>query len=61
MDDLPSCPFCGGYAHLDNRYSYFREAVIYCEGCNSVFALDDCNATIEELLEAWYRRSPDGR
>ena len=56
MDDLPSCPFCGGYVHLDKSYSYFRDVVIYCECCNSIFALDDCNATTEDLLMAWYRR-----
>lgn len=51
------CPFCGGYAHLDKAYSYFRDIVIYCEGCDAVFTLDDCNATAEDIVNAWNRRS----
>lgn len=34
MTELKPCPFCGGYVHLDEAYSYFRDFVLYCEGCN---------------------------
>lgn len=61
MGDLKPCPFCGGYVHLDKAYSYYSDIVIYCEGCDSVFSLDDCNKSAEELCEAWNRRVDDGR
>lgn len=56
-DDLKPCPFCGGYAHLDKAYSYYRDIVIYCEGCDTVFTLDDCDATAEDVVNAWNRRA----
>ena len=58
MDKLKPCPFCGGEAHLDKSYSHFRDTVIYCEGCDVVFTLDDCNATAEEVAKAWDNRVP---
>lgn len=57
--NLKPCPFCGGYAHLDKTYSYFRDIVIYCEECDTVFTLDDCNATEEDIVNAWNRRAED--
>jgi len=59
MSELKPCPFCGGYAHLDKAYSYFRDIVIYCEECDTVFTLDDCNATAEDIVNAWNRRAED--
>lgn len=56
-DELKPCPFCGGYAHLDKAYSYYRDIVIYCEGCDTVFTLDDCDATTEDVVNAWNRRA----
>ena len=56
-DELKPCPFCGGYAHLDKAYSYYRDIVIYCEGCDTVFTLDDCDATAEDVVNAWNRRA----
>lgn len=55
---LKPCPFCGGYAHLDKAYSYFRDAVIYCEGCDIVFTLDDGDADTKKIVETWNRRAP---
>ena len=58
MSDLKPCPFCEGEnVHLDKAYSYFRDIVIYCEGCDMVFTLDDCNTTEQEVIEAWNRRA----
>ena len=57
MDKLRPCPFCGGYAHLDKAYSYYRDIVIYCEGCDTVFTLDACDATAEDVVNAWNRRA----
>lgn len=54
--ELKPCPFCGGYAHLDKAYSYFRDTVVYCEGCDSVFTLDDLDKREEEIINAWNRR-----
>ena len=59
MAELKPCPFCGGYAHMDKAYSYFRDIIVYCEGCDSVFTLDDCGATAEEVANAWNRRAED--
>ena len=56
--ELKPCPFCGERsAYLDKAYSYFNDTVIYCENCDIVFALDDVNATEEQLIEAWNRRT----
>lgn len=55
---LKPCPFCGGEGvHLDKAYSYFRDIVIYCEGCDMVFTLDDCSTTEEDIANAWNRRT----
>ena len=60
--ELKPCPFCGeNAAHLDRAYSYYSDTVIYCENCDTVFSLDDCNATEEQLVEAWNRRSDNAR
>ena len=53
---LKPCPFCGGEVRFDTAYSYFRHTVIYCDGCDMVFTLDDCIATKEQITEAWNRR-----
>lgn len=55
---LKPCPFCGGEAHLDKAYSYFRDIVIYCEKCDCVFTPDDCNAITDEVIRAWNTRKP---
>lgn len=55
--DLKPCPFCGGDVRFDEAYSYFRDTVIYCDSCDMVFTLDDCEATNSEIVEAWNRRA----
>ena len=55
QNELKPCPFCGGEVRLDEAYSC-QDAVIYCDGCNMVFTLDDCIATKEQIAEAWNRR-----
>ena len=56
--ELKPCPFCGeNAAHLDKAYSYYSDMVIYCESCDTVFSLDDCNATEEQFVAAWNRRA----
>lgn len=59
-DDLNSCPFCGGDVHFDRSYSYFRDVVIYCDECDTIFALDDCTAVDSDLARAWNRRADNG-
>lgn len=61
MIELKPCPFCGECAaHIDKAYSYYSDKVIYCENCDIVFSLDDCNAKEEQLIEAWNRRADNG-
>ena len=61
-EKLKPCPFCGGYVHLDEAYSYFRDFVLYCEGCDMVFTLDSICATKKDLIEAWNQRAePENR
>lgn len=60
--ELRPCPFCGGTAHIEKN-SWMTEAVrdhiIYCEGCDSYFAIDDVDAKEEDLIEAWNRRAKE--
>lgn len=56
MDELKPCPFCGGDVRFDEAYSYFRDSVIYCDGCDMVFTLDDCTASDDDIARAWNRR-----
>jgi len=53
---LKPCPFCGGYVHQDHSASYYRELVLYCEGCDMYFALDAFNAETKDLINAFNRR-----
>lgn len=59
-DDLNPCPFCGGDVRFDKAYSYFRDSVIYCDGCDMVFTLDDCAASDDDIVRAWNRRADHG-
>jgi Lar family restriction alleviation protein len=58
--DLKPCPFCGGDVRFDKAYSYFRDSVIYCDGCDMVFTLDDCAASDVDIIKAWNRRADNG-
>ena len=58
--DLKPCPFCGGNVRFDEAYSYFRDIVIYCDSCDMVFTLDDCETTASEIADAWNRRADNG-
>ena len=60
MDKLKPCPFCGGDVRLDKGYSYFRDNMIYCDGCDMVFTLDDCAASDDDIVRAWNRRADNG-
>ena len=53
---MKPCPFCGGDVRFDKAYSYFRDSVIYCDGCDMVFTLDDCTASDDDIARAWNRR-----
>ena len=59
-EKLEPCPFCGGVVRFDKAYSYFRDSVIYCDGCDMVFTLDDCAASDDDIVRAWNRRADDG-
>lgn len=60
MTELNPCPFCGGDVHFDRSYSYFRDVVVYCDECDTIFALDDCTAVDSDLVRAWNRRADNG-
>lgn len=60
MIELKPCPFCGGDVRFDKAYSYFRDSVIYCDGCGMVFTLDDCAASDDIIVRAWNRRCGNG-
>lgn len=60
MDKLKPCPFCGGGVRFDNDYNYFRDNMIYCDGCDMVFTLDDCSASDDDVVRAWNRRADNG-
>ena len=59
MAELKPCPFCGGSVRFDKAYSYFRDSVIYCDDCDMVFTLDDCQASDDEICAAWNSRNAD--
>lgn len=59
MKEIKACPLCGGYVHVDNGPTYFREHILYCEGCDMYFALDSYNATENDLIKAFNRRHSD--
>jgi hypothetical protein len=59
-EKLKPCPFCGGYVHQDKTVSYFRDYVIYCEGCDMYFALDSFNAEGSDLIEKFNKRAGNG-
>lgn len=59
MYELKPCPFCGGSVRIETGYSYFHDYVVYCDMCDSVFALDDCRANIDDVRKAWNRRAED--
>lgn len=60
MIELKPCPFCGGDVSFDKEYSYLRDSVIYCDGCDMVFTLDDCTSSDDDIARAWNRRVSDG-
>lgn len=59
MNELKPCPFCGNDVHMEAGYSYFHEYVVYCNMCDTVFTLDACYASENEVREAWNRRVSD--
>ena len=61
MEKLKPCPFCGGPACIETKpwNILARDNIIYCEGCDSYFLLDDVFAKEEDLVEAWNRRAND--
>ena len=57
---IKACPFCGGYVHTDRSASYFRNNMLYCEGCDMYFALDSIYKGMDDLIAAYNRRSEGG-
>lgn len=59
MDDLKSCPFCGGGAHIREIRSC--DMVLYSVSCDRVgcygFELTACFPSPEEAAEEWNRRA----
>ena len=61
MEKLKPCPLCGGYVHIDNSPSYFRDHMLYCEGCDMYFSLDSVHATEDDLILAFNKRVAQNR
>nr|DAD81982.1 MAG TPA: hypothetical protein [Siphoviridae sp. ctAvK3]DAE15178.1 MAG TPA: hypothetical protein [Siphoviridae sp. ctdVv30] len=45
-------PVLRGYVHLDEAYSYFRDFVLCCDGCDMVFTLDSICITNDRSMES---------
>ena len=58
--DLKPCPFCGGNVRFDKAYSYFRDSVIYCDGCDIVFTMYGSDALDDDVARVWNRRVDNG-
>lgn len=59
--ELKRCPFCGGYAHLDDP-SETGDYGVSCENCGAfvMFGKEEGECqTKEEATEAWNRRADD--
>lgn len=56
--ELKRCPFCGGYAHLDDP-SEMGDYGVSCENCGLfvMFGRDGECQTREEAADAWNRRN----
>lgn len=57
-NELKRCPFCGGYAHLDDP-SEMNDWAVSCENCGAfvMFGTEEGECqTKEEAAEAWNRR-----
>lgn len=58
--ELKPCPFCGGDVRFDKACIYFKDSVIYCDGCDMVFTLDDRAASDDDIIRVWNRRRRNG-
>mgnify|MGYP004502718599 CR=1 FL=1 len=57
MNDLKPCPFCGGKAVF---CADCCGAVVACLECDIVFATAEINTSVQQLAEAWNRRTDNG-
>ena len=63
MDELKSCPFCGGNALLSHDYDGIGASYIRCEKCGveSIRFLRSFEiASDEKAVEFWNRRADNG-
>jgi hypothetical protein len=58
-EELAPCPHCG-YEAVRIEQNFFGP-FIYCDGCDSKFALDSVYASRERLARAWNRRTQDAQ
>ena len=60
-EQLGICPHCGNEeVRITDEYLYcFGRKVVYCDYCDSMFALDAINATEEDLIKAYNKRDSD--
>lgn len=59
MNDLRTCPFCGGEAETQNTYAIgVWEA--FCTVCGARTGYPAGGRTEAEAIEAWNRRATDG-
>ena len=60
MDELKSCPFCGGKAHIEQYMQPKEEWRIMCMNCPTRFGRY-AGLTKKEVIKAWNTRTPKER
>ena len=64
MAELKPCPFCGGDAKLKEfcmRIRMFKQKKYYYAECSLCGVRTSAKSDAEESIEAWNRRTKDGK
>lgn len=54
MNELKTCPFCGGEARV---HTFYKDYCVYCTKCNA--STIKYSPKKEMAIEAWNRRAED--
>lgn len=55
MEELKTCPFCGGWAHAAFHTARHKDDEYYLVMCSNCFART-VGETVDEAVEHWNRR-----
>lgn len=65
MDELKPCPFCGGEARINADTEAIRDSLgrlwAFNAVCDRCCATSGLTYTVDKAIEAWNRRSDDGK